>query len=90
MRFAAKIDANQPQVVEALRKAGISVQSTAAIGKGFPDLVAANGDGKVWLIEVKGLKGKLTADQEQFIENWRGVVHIVRSADDALRLVGVL
>ena len=90
MRTAAKIDANQPEVVDALRKAGISVQSTAAIGKGFPDLVAANGDGKVWLIEIKGPKGKLTPDQEQFISGWRGVVHIVRSADDALRLVGVL
>lgn len=89
-RFAAKIDKNQPEIVAALRSAGISVQSTAGMGKGFPDLVAANSDGKVWLIEVKGPKGKLTDDQILWIESWRGVVHIVRSADEALKLVGVI
>lgn len=87
---AARVDSNHAVIVEALRKCGISVQSTASIGQGFPDLVAANSSGQVWLIEVKGPKGKLTPDQVQFIESWRGDVHVVRSIDDALQLVGVL
>lgn len=85
---AARTDANQGEIVKALRAAGASVQSLATIGKGCPDLVAAKGP-DTWLIEVKGLKGKLTDDQVKFISEWRGVVHIVRTAEDALQLVGV-
>ncbi len=84
---AAKVDKNHGQIVEALRGAGASVQSLATIGKGCPDLVAAK-SGCVWLIEVKGPKGKLTPDQVEWIGNWNGVVHIVRTAEQALTLVG--
>ena len=85
---AAKIDANQPQIVQALRDVGVSVQSLATIGKGCPDILAAKGK-DVWLMEIKGAKGKLTPDQVAWIHGWRGVVHIVRGVDDALELVGV-
>ena len=84
---AAKVDANQADIVEALRSAGVSVQSTARLGQGVPDLVAAKGE-QMWFIEVKGPKGKLTPDQVEWIGNWRGVVHIVRTAEEALTLVG--
>jgi len=87
---AARTDANQTSIVQALRKAGCTVQSLATIGKGCPDLLVADNDGTHWVMEVKGPKGKLTADQVLWIEHWRGVVHIVRTADDALQLVGVL
>jgi len=89
MRFAAKVDLNQGEIVDALRKVGVSVQSMAAIGKGCPDLLAAK-DGKVWTIEVKGPKGKLTPDQVEWIGKWNGTVHIIRTVDEALQLVGVL
>jgi Holliday junction resolvase len=89
MRRAAKVDLNQSEIVDALRKVGVSVQSLASIGRGCPDLVAAKG-AQCWLIEVKGDKGKLTPDQQEWIANWRGAVHIVRTADEALKLVGVL
>lgn len=86
---AAKVDANQAEIVKALRKCGVSVQSTASMGNGFPDLVAGKG-ALTWLIEVKGPKGKLTNDQIEFIDAWNGTVHIARSIDDALRIVGVM
>ena len=41
----------------------------------------------MWVILVPN-KGKLTPDQVEFVNNWRGVVHIVRTVDDALQLVG--
>jgi Holliday junction resolvase len=88
MRRAARIDLNHGEVVDALRKVGVSVVSLASVGNGIPDLLAAKND-KVWLIEVKGPKGKLTPAQVEFMATWPGVVHIVRSVDDALRLVGV-
>jgi len=87
MRRAAKIDLNQPDIVEALRKVGASVVSLASIGQGCPDLLACKGD-KLWLIEVKGPKGTLTDDQKRFILNWSGTVHIIRTPDEALKLVG--
>ena len=86
-RTAARVDSNQAEIVEALRGAGASVQSLATIGKGCPDLVAAKWP-HVWMIEVKGPKGKLTPDQVEWIGNWKGVVHIVRTAEEALTLVG--
>lgn len=89
MRIAAKVDANQAEIVSTLRSAGISVHSTASIGKGFPDLICAKQD-RMWLIEVKGPKGTLTDDQVKFMSQWQGDVHIAHSPDDALRIVGVL
>jgi Holliday junction resolvase len=88
MRFA-KVDLNQTEIVDALRKVGVSVQSLASIGRGCPDLVVAKGQ-QCWLIEVKGAKGKLTDDQVKWIGAWAGDVHIIRTVDDALQLVGVL
>ena len=87
MRRAAKIDEVQPSIVEALRKVGASVVSLASIGQGCPDLLACKGD-RLWLIEVKGPKGTLTDDQKRFILNWSGTVHIIRTPDEALKLVG--
>jgi Holliday junction resolvase len=85
---AAKVDANQAEIVAALRAVGVSVQSLATVGKGCPDLLAARG-ADTWVIEVKGPKGKLTPDQIEFLKHWRGVVHIVRTVDEALSIVGV-
>jgi hypothetical protein len=38
MRRAAKIDANQPELVKELRKLGFSIAFTFQLGKGFPDI----------------------------------------------------
>jgi Holliday junction resolvase len=89
MRIAARVDANQATIVKALRQVGMSVLSLAPMGKGCPDLLVADDD-SYFLIEVKGPKGKLTDDQVAFIADWRGVVHIARSVDDALQIVGVI
>lgn len=89
MRRAAKIDANHGEVVEALRSAGCSVQSLAAIGKGCPDLLV--GYHGMWLLfEVKdGSKPpsarKLTPDQEEWIKASRGgPVWLITSIPEAL------
>lgn len=87
-KHAGKVDANQKPIVDALRAAGASVQSLASLGKGVPDLLVSKG--QTWLIEVKGPKGKPTPDQEKWIAAWNGPVHIVRTVDDALQLIGVL
>jgi Holliday junction resolvase len=89
MRRAAKVDANHGQVVEALKAAGASVQSLAAIGKGCPDLLV--GYKGMWLLfEVKDgtrspSRRKLTPDQDEWIKASRGgPVWLITSIPDAL------
>jgi Holliday junction resolvase len=86
---AAKVDANQEQIVSALRAAGASVQSLAQIGKGCPDLLAAF-RGALYLIEVKRGKGKVNDMQAKWHAEWKADVHVVYGADDALRVIGAI
>ena len=86
MARARKIDSNQPAIVEHLRLCGFSVAITSGAGDGFPDLVAGK-HGVNYLIEVKREKGKLTAKQIPFHDNWRGQIMIVRCVED---LEGIL
>lgn len=86
---AARVDANHGDIVEALRAAGATVQSLASLGKGVPDLLVSHAQ-RVWCFEIKGPKGKLTPDQVEWIGQWQAPVHIVRTADDALRVIGVI
>lgn len=88
LRRAAKIDENHNEIVEALRLAGCSVLSLAAIGKGVPDILVGR-LGEQYLLEIKTAKGKLTPDQIIFIDKWRGEVHVVRTPEEALIAVGV-
>jgi len=58
--------------------------------KGFSDLMAVK-DGKVYFLEVKSETGKASADQLSFLAVMRDrygcVAEIVRSVDDAVRVV---
>lgn len=95
MRRAAKIDANQEAVVSALRAAGASVQSLAAVGKGVPDLLVGH-KGKTLLMEVKdGNKPlssqRLTEDQLKWHGAWKGgSLAVVDGPEAALRMLGVI
>ena len=86
MRRAAKVDANQAAIVDALRKCGCSVLSLAAIGKGAPDLLIGL-RGKNVLAEVKNpaTRGKLNDLQNDWHTKWAGQVLTVTSPEDALR-----
>ncbi len=93
MRRAAKIDKNQREIVEALRRIGASVQSLAAVGEGCPDLLVGL-RGANYLFEVKdGTKPpsrrKLTQDQVLWHALWGGQVTVVDGLDDALAAIGV-
>jgi len=88
MRRAAKVDSNHAEIVAALRQVGCSVQSLAAVGGGCPDLLVGRG-GKAWLLEVKAERGRMTPDQVVWFGLWGGPpVVVVRSAEDALQVVG--
>lgn len=91
MRRAAKIDANQVDIVTALRKAGATVQSLAAIGAGCPDLLVGY-KGVNYLMEVKdGSKPpsgrKLTPDQVEWLGKWKGAAVTITTIDGAIEVI---
>ena len=87
MRTRAKVDDNQRVIVAALRTAGASVKPLHTVGRGVPDLLVGF-RGANYLLEVKAKRGKLTAAQVVFFDEWRGSACVVRSTDDALRVIG--
>jgi hypothetical protein len=96
MRRAAKVDANQAEIVKALRDTGCGVLDLSGVGKGCPDLLvhAPFYPWRTTLLEIKdGAKPpsarKLTADQERFHATWKGFIHVVTTADEALDAAGV-
>jgi hypothetical protein len=93
MRRAARIDANQPEIVAALRGVGAAVQPLHTVGRGCPDLLVSHRM-QTYLIEIKdGAKPpsarRLTQDQLDWHDAWRDTVHIVSTVADALRVLGM-
>lgn len=84
-----KIDANQPEIVAALRSAGCTVVSLADIGSGCADLLVGHNYDN-YLMEIKSATGKLTPDEEAWHQSWAGTVFVVRSVHDALEVIGVI
>jgi hypothetical protein len=85
---AARTDNNHREIVEALRDAGASVFSLAAVGLGFPDL-GVGFAGRNYFIEVKGPKGELNAYQKALHGMWKGQMAVVRTPEEALAVIGM-
>jgi hypothetical protein len=79
---ARKRDANEPEIVQALRKSGSLVQRVSE--RGFCDLICQTLFGRVVLLEVKSKGGTLTKAQRNHTDGgWK--VTVVRTVDDALK-----
>jgi hypothetical protein len=87
MRRAARVDANQIQIVSALRAAGAYVWII-----GLPVDLLVGYKGHTFLMEVKdGSKKRLTKLQETFFEGWTGsTLCRVDGPEAALRMIGVV
>ena len=83
-RYDARRDSNEKPIVEALEAVGAKVMRLDDV-----DLLVYFRD-KLYLLEVKTPKGRLNKKQAKFFREWAGAVFIVRSVDDALRLVGAI
>lgn len=86
-----RVDANQAEVVKALRKIGAAVTPIHTLGKGVSDLLVSFR--QRWLVlEVKdGAKPpsarELTPDEERWIGEQRAPVYIVNSVTEAVDLL---
>lgn len=85
---AAKIDINQPEIVQFLRAHGAFVRSVAQLKNAFDLLVFYKGN--IFMVEVKQQKGKLTDGELKFKAEAEKVgckYWIIRSCDDALEML---
>jgi len=82
---AAKVDANQGEIVEALRAIGCSVQSLAKVGGGCPDLLVGL-NGRNVVIEIKDGRG-FTPAQKNWHRDWQGKAHVANTVQEALQIV---
>ena len=86
--YAAKVDANQGEIVTTLRRlfGPDVVCDLSRVGGGVPDLLIG-ARGQNILMEIKTDNGTLTSDQVEFHGNWRGQIAVVRTIDEALRVI---
>lgn len=82
MRHALKIDENQPEIIKALKAAGVQVE---VIGKPVDLLLCCRGETS--LMEVKGADGRFTKDQVEFMARWPGKIHVARTPEEAVAMV---
>lgn len=101
-RYAAKVDANQTEIIQMLESAGYSVEPLSAVGEGVPDLLVGGVDRNTgmlscWIMEVKVAAdkvskqraGTLNKRQLAWRAEWRGQYAVVRNGYEALAVVGV-
>ena len=94
MRTAARVDANQKQVVLNLRQLGCKVLILSMVGKGCPDLLIGY-NGRLTLVELKDgdkppSKQKLTEDEEVFFEEWEGLpIYKCNSVQEIMDKIGM-
>ncbi len=87
MRYAARVDANQEQIVSALRGAGAYVWII-----GLPVDLLVGYKNHTFLVEIKtDSRKRLTKLQADFFENWSGsTLARIDSPEAALRMIGVV
>lgn len=95
-RYAARVDDNQSEIVEALRAAGALVQPLHTVGGGVPDLLVAY-RGTWYMIEIKDgskppSRRKLTDDERRWHDtfNEAAPVYVCGSIDEALEVIGAI
>ena len=89
MSRARRVDANQPEIVAALRKAGATVQYLNQQGDDCPDLLVGY-RAQNFVIEVKMPGGKLKPGQRVWMEGWKGQACVAHSPEEALRSIGAM
>lgn len=85
-----RTDANQAEIVDALRKVGCSVMDLSHVGRGCPDILVSDRQQRLHLMEIKTAKGKLNKRQQEWHDKWQGPrPFVVRTVEEALAAIGI-
>ena len=88
-----RVDQNQQQIIDCLRRTGASVQVLSEFGRGVPDLLIGitthQGKAVNVLVEIKNPAGRcdLTDAERRWISAWRGQVAICRTPEEVLAVL---
>lgn len=92
----SKVDANHARIVEELRAVGFSVESTARVANGFPDIVVGWA-GRNWLFEIKVTKlmkktnelrpEPLNDEEEKWHTAWKGQKAVVTDSRQVVEVI---
>lgn len=88
---SGRVDANQPQIVKDLRASGYSVVSLARVGGGCGDILVGYRDHNL-MFEVKDpsqppSKRRLTDEEMQFHNDWKGQIDVIETIEQAFELI---
>ena len=88
---ASRVDRNQPEIVDGLRKFGATVKILSAVGDGCPDILVGY-NGKNYLMEIKDCqkppsKRRLTDDQKKWHGKWKGQKCVVETIAKAVEIL---
>lgn len=91
MRRAARIDANQPEIIRTLEEMGCTVQDLSRVGEGCPDILVGV-CGRNILMEIKdgsrvASERKLNKRQREWFANWRGQRMVVESREQVIEII---
>jgi Holliday junction resolvase len=87
----ARIDTNHKEIVKALREAGATVVSLAAMKHGCPDILVGYQNETILMEIKKDSKAKFTPDQLEFMGKWKGgAISRVDSVEAAIRALGIM
>ena len=88
VRRDSRVDANQAEIVDALRAVGATVHLIRTVRKGCPDLLVGFRR-ETYLMETKTEEGKLNDGQVEWHSNWEGrPVYVVRTIEHAWHIIG--
>jgi hypothetical protein len=90
---AKRVDDNQALLVNQLRQLGLSVRHLHMVGDGLPDIIVGHRK-QNFLIEIKDHKKtksqkKLTKDEQDFFDTWKGQVDKCETLEEIIRVVGL-
>lgn len=90
---AKRVDSNQKEIVRQLRQLGVSVRHLHMVGDGLPDIIVGHRK-QNYLIEIKDhkkvkSKKKLTADEQEFFDTWKGQVDKCETLEEIIKVIGL-
>lgn len=90
---AKRVDENQKEIVRQLRQLGVTVRHLHMVGDGLPDIIVGHRK-QNFLIEIKDHKKKksakkLTDDEQEFFDTWKGQVAKCETLEEILKVIGL-
>jgi hypothetical protein len=81
-----RVDANQGEIVAALRAMGAHCQDLHNVGQGCPDILVGFRQ-RNYLFEIKAPNGRLTIQESMWRLKWDGQVDTIKTADEAIAVI---